>query len=322
MKQFTLSFHPGFLFLLCFLAFSFSSQGQSSIPYGKERRQRGILLTLSVLEKAVEEFEAVLPAGRAAIRVVIADTLDDFDQYAVRFSGLGVTGIAQPASDLIAVKAPRLREPGADYAGTLRHELIHLLLFRNIGYDRLPQWLNEGLAMFLANEHYWDGAMKIAFMFVRNRIIPYHRLDDAFYYPLGREQFSDAYVQALYMTRQLHKQLGKEKFWKVIHALKEESFGKALVKEGVIDLETLCRGYERNLWKYASIARTSSGIAFQPGAVLLVLAYLRRRRIAKGLYRKWDEEELEALVDNDPPVLSWDEVVEDPDFWKNPDDES
>lgn len=328
MKHTFSSFVPSLLFLILWAVSLHCAAQMPPLPE-KERLQQGIftidyvpsqhktaVLSLQILEEALKEFSAYLPAGEAPVHVAIADTLDDFDQYAVHFAGLDVSGVAHPGAGLIAVKAPRLREPGGDYAGTLRHELVHLLLFRSIGYDRLPQWLNEGLAMYLSNQHYWDGAMRIAVMFVRNRIIPYHELDNAFYQPLGREEFSDAYVQALYMTRQLHRQLGEEKFWKVIHALKEQTFGKALISEGGIDLETFCRGYEKSLWKYAIIALTASGAAFQPGAILLILAYLRHRRLSKGLYRKWEEEELEALVDRDPPVFTWNEVVEDPDFWK------
>jgi len=52
----------------------------------------------------------------------------------------------------VAVRAPYLVEGPASFAGTLRHELLHVLLARNVNLDHLPRWLNEGIAMRYARE--------------------------------------------------------------------------------------------------------------------------------------------------------------------------
>jgi len=271
--------------------------------------------TLSILANAIRVYNPVLPAGDAPIRVVVTDVPAEFERYAVHFAGLDVTGLAQPGSDLIIVKAPRLRPPGGDYPGTLRHELVHLLLYRNIDYANLPQWLNEGLAMSLSNEFYWQSLFKVASMFVNNRIIPYRLLDNSFYSPSDQMQFNDAYAQSLSMTRHLRDLLGEERFWQLIHALAEKPFPKALSDIAGMTVLEFWGGYERALWKYALIAAMASGFFFQPAAILLIIAYIRRRRIAQNLYRRWEMEE--AAEEAGGGVLrDWDELVEDPDAWK------
>ena len=275
--------------------------------------------TLEVLEQAVREFAPMLPPGDRPVYVKIIATADEFEKYAARFHGLDVSGLARPGEDLIVVKAPRLRMPGSDYPGTLRHELVHLLLYRNVNPAYLPQWLNEGIAMSLANEFRWQSMFSVARMFIQNRIIPYHKLDRAFFAPSGQQEFGDAYAQALSMTRFLRDSLGEERFWRVVRALRDMPFHDALRSEGAMTSQAFWDAYQRSLWKYAAFATMASGFFFQPAAILLIIAYLRRRRIAQGIYRRWEEEEEAAAgtASDRDNVVYWDEVVDDPDAWKD-----
>lgn len=276
--------------------------------------------TLAVLEAAAAEFEPMLPLGNQPVRVVIVDAPDEFKRYAAHFAGLDVSGLARPGEALIIVKAPRLRSPGSDYPGTLRHELVHLLLHRNVNPAYLPQWFEEGLAMSLANEYRWQSMFLVARMFIQNRIIPYRHLDNAFFMPSGQEQFGDAYAQSLSMVRHLRNRLGEETFWKVVKALRDMTFNQALLQEANTSVTVFWAEYERSLWKYVLIAGMASGLFFQPAAILLILAYWRRQRIAAALYRKWEREEREEARER-LPVFHWEDVADDPDAWKKEEEE-
>ena len=319
--------HPLYLLLAvaavtvaCFVCFPFVaasdtlSQGLLVIEYEQEQHAVAVQ-TQQILENAIAEFEPLLPVGDETIQVKIIATSEEFDKYAVHFSGLTVAGLARPGESLIIVKAPRLRMPGSDYPGTLRHELVHLLLYRNLNPAFLPTWLNEGIAMSLANEFRWQAMFTVARMFIRNRIIPYHKLDNAFLVPADQEQFGDAYAQSLSMTRYLRNRLGEAQFWKVVRGMKTRPFPKALHEVSGITLQMVWSGYERSLWKYAAVATMASGFFFQPAAILLILAYLRQRRIARKIYQRWEEEEA-AEAEPKGRIIYWDEVVEDPDAWK------
>jgi hypothetical protein len=290
------------------------TQGLFSIEYPVDQRPLAEG-TLAVLEEAVREFDPKLPAGDGPIHVVVADVSEEFDRYAVHFAGLNVSGLAQPGNDLIIVKAPRLRMPGSDYPGTLRHELVHLLLHRNVHSANLPQWLDEGIAISLANEFYWQGMFKVARMFIQNRIIPYPLLDDSFYAPTDQTQFNDAYAQALSMTRYLRDRLGETLFWNVVRQLRNTPFDVALSTVANLSLDEFWAGYSRALWKYAAVATMASGFFFQPAAILLIIAYIRRRRIARDIYRRW-EAEAAAESAQAGTTTNWEELVEDPEAWK------
>ncbi len=295
------------------------SRGLFTVEYGAGQRAVAEY-SLDVLEYAAAEFEALLPIGERSILVKVIAASDEFERYAARFDGLNVSGLARPGEDLIIVQAPRLRKPGSDYPGTLRHELVHLLLYRNVNPAYLPQWLNEGIAMSLANEFRWQSMFVLSRMFIQNRIIPYHKLDRAFFMPSGQEQFGDAYAQALSMTRYLRNQLGEVRFWRVVRAMKDMPFPQALREHGAMTTQEFWKAYERSLWKYAAFAMMGSGFFFQPAAILLILAYLRRRRIARGLYQRWEEEEAAEKDGGTDRIFYWEEVAEDPDAWKGYDD--
>ncbi len=102
----------------------------------------------------------------------------------------------------------------------------------------------------------------------------------------------------------------------MVRGLANAPFHEALPHASGMTLGEFWDAYERSLWKYAVIAAMGSGFFFQPAALLLILAYLRRRRIAQSLYQRWEEEEAEESRGS-PRVLHWEEVVEDPDAWKN-----
>lgn len=272
-------------------------------------------LCLDYLEDARLEFAGRLPLGDGDVRVFLAHTKEEFTQQAGNFGELAVAGVAKPAEGLIILKAAGLRTPGDDFRGTVRHELVHILLHRNTNTNNLPRWLNEGLCMSLANEYYWSSIFQIATMFVQNRIIEYRFLDMTFRTPGDETEFGDAYAQGLSMTRYLRDRLGEDKFWRVVYAMRTLSFNDALQQEAGWTLAGFWNDYSRSLWRVAIIGSVASGSLFLPIAALVIIAWLRQQWRNGKILRRWAREE--AAVAKEPTVYtSWDEVVNDPDAWK------
>jgi len=271
--------------------------------------------SLTVLEAAVEEFGSRLPAGEDPIKVIIAGSLRDFGRETQHFAAGQVSGIARPSESRIVVKSPRLREPGGDFAGTLRHELIHVLLHRNTDTDRLPKWLNEGICMSLANEYRWASPLRVARMFFSGRVIPYARLDYAFMSPGSEMQFGDAYAQALSMTRHMRDTLGEDTFWTVVKDTRDLGFLDAMEQHAGMTPAAFWDDYARSLWWIALIGGLASGSFLGPAWVLLVIAYLRRRHRDRRILQRWAREEAE-----DEEAFHWEDVVDDPEAWKRDDE--
>ena len=260
---------------------------------------------VAVLVKGLAEFSRKLPAGDEPIRVTICRTLEEFEQRAGSYAGAQVGGIAESERGAIIVKGPHLLPPGQDYRGMLRHELLHVLIARNTDLANVPRWFNEGVAMVMSRELRWANTMRVAHMYVRRRVIPYLELDFAFA-PLGNEMvFGDAYAEAYSMTLHLIDEVGEERFWRVVLALNEMRFEEALAEHAGLTPGALYEGWRRSLWKSVLVASLVSGFTlFDVMAILLVMAYFRKRRRGRTILRAWDEEE------DGEDIFSWDKVVE------------
>lgn len=268
--------------------------------------------SLKVLEAALDEFSAHFEGGTAPILVRIAVTPEEFQRYAVRLSGKRVIGVAQPDKGVIAVKSPSLAGVEQDYGGTLRHELVHVLLYRTVGGDRLPRWLNEGLAMMLAGEYRWAAPFTVARMYAGRSIIPYQDLDFALMAPGTEMEFGSAYAQSLSMTRYLYGEMGSSAFWTLVRSCKDQYFADALRMYARQNPAEFFESYRASLWKVALVGLAASGFVVILNPLVFFWALYLRRRKNQAIYKVWEDEEHEEGA----PPFSWEEVVEDPDAWR------
>lgn len=260
--------------------------------------------TLSNLKEAAEELADRLPMGSATITVVVCGTTDHFRTLAGGYARDNVGGIAKSQQGLIVLKAPYMQTAGAhDYYGTLRHELIHVLLARNTNLEYLPRWLNEGIAMAFSGEYRWESKYRVGRMCLQGRIIDYEDLEVAFSEPSKEMRFGDAYAQALSMTRFLEKKMGGPEFWRFVRKLKETPFEEALAGTASMRVVRLYDAWKKSLWKVAVVAASISGFTvFQAAAILTLVAFVRRRRRGKRILERWEREEAE-----EPELLVWEE---------------
>lgn len=275
-----------------------------------------------ILTDAAAALADKLPAGAAPIRVVICSTRNEFLRYAGIYTQTGVTGVARPEEGFIAVKAPSMLPVGSDYEGTLRHELIHVLLARNVNPDYLPRWLNEGITMTLSREHRWASRARIAQMYVQGQIIRYPDLNFAMAAPGSEMEFSDAYAQSLSMTRFLMDRLGEAAFWDLVLSLRTQDFDAALQHYAHFTPYEFWTAWHNSLWNLALVSTLVSGFSvFQAMALLVVFAYWRKRRRGQRILRAWEEEEGRRVPGDsnhadDEPWYPWDDDGEDEDKYR------
>jgi len=252
--------------------------------------------SLAVLQEARAEVAKRLPCGDAPVRVVICSTMASFERSTrLRSRGHLVEGVARSEQGVIVVKAPGLRRQAFDYAGTLRHELIHVLLARNTDVSALPRWLNEGLAMTVGGDYRWESMFRVARMHLGGRIIPYRELNLELAAPHTDLAFGDAYAQSLSMTRFLRDRIGEEGLWQLVGALRTTTFSRALEDKTGLTPWQLHEAWEHSLWKVAVVSSLVSGCSLFPlGALLLTMAYWRKRRRGQRILARWEEEEAEA----------------------------
>lgn len=257
--------------------------------------------SLEVLQTALTSLRNRLPDDGQPVRIVICHTYEDFRRYAGRYAAPGVGGVAMSDSGFIAIKAPRIQRPEADYEGILRHELIHLLLARNYNVRNIPRWLNEGITMVLSEERRWDDRTLVSYLYLRGNLIAYRDLEFAIELDEERGRIGEAYAQSLSMTEFMMKRLGEDRFWSLIRSLDTRSFDQALRAETGLEPQVFWDEWRRSLWKFALVFSLVSGFsAFQLMVLLAALAYWRLRRKNRATLRQWQKEEEE---DDDIPYL-------------------
>jgi len=224
--------------------------------------------------------------------ITICRSLQEFRRRAGQYGRAWVGGISRTPSGQIAVKGPYLLPQPRDYEGLLRHELLHVLLARNVEEAFLPRWLNEGIVMVLSKENRWGSMARLARMYASGRLIPYYNLDFAFL-PLGDEVLSgDAYAEALSLTRFLIDRFGEKGFWDLVRAMRREPFETALLQATGLKPGQFYNAWRDSMWLPAIIITAASAFSlFEIMAVILILAWFRKRRQNLALLAQWDEEE-------------------------------
>jgi len=267
---------------------------------------------LRYLLEARDEFEARLPLGDGPVTLRIAHDMNEFLGLTGVYAHVGVTGVTRADRNAIAVKSPRFRSIEDDYRGTVRHELLHILLHRNTDTARLPRWLNEGICMMLSNEARWQSTIDVTRMHLTGQIISMPVLEQTFRAPGGDRQFGDAYAQALSMTRHLHNQLGEERFWAVVSAMNNTSFENAMASAGGLAVADFWDDYTRGLWGLSLVTTLRTGSFWGVIAFLCLFAFVVRWRRNRRIVRRWEEEHAEDVAE----VFDWDRILDDAEAWK------
>ena len=151
---------------------------------------------LSADRRQIMERLELFPPG--TLKVLLAA---DAAEFAERLPGVppGTLGVYVGSLRTIVLRAPRSM-PGADWdiRGVARHELVHGILDLAIE-EPLPRWLNEGLAVLVAEELSLLDDTRFNAALISNRLIPFAALVETF----PGEDFGRtlAYQQAASFTR-------------------------------------------------------------------------------------------------------------------------
>ncbi len=272
--------------------------------------------TLEDAQAFCHEQSARLPKGDAPITIVIAATVDEFVQHAGDFGRSDVGGLAIPSRGFILLKSPRLASAPPDYTGVLRHELVHVLLYRNVNIAALPGWLNEGICMYVSREHRWASAMRVGQMYASGEILNYREIEFAFVAFQGERPFGDIYAQSLSMTRYLINAMGEDDFWRMIGDLDTMDFRSAIKKHTGWSAADFWNEWNSSLWSGAIVTSVVSGVTlFQVGAVLLLLGWWRKRREGQVRLAEMEDDEKDPLMPWEVPLeqgpYDWEEDDED-----------
>ena len=228
-------------------------------------------------------------------RVYIAPSLSEYEKIQPD-AGVPVwsIGVAYPSLNLIILKSPRAQKLGhIDLKKVFKHELTHIILGRAFkGQEKIPQWLHEGLAMYISREWSFNRASTMTKAVLTNTLIPLSSITHSF--PVEAEKASLAYSESFYLISFLISKYGRDNFHRFIKTYIEEGD----LQKSLLDVYGVRWGNFEENWKDYLKLRfswipifTSATTLWFFVTMLFILGYLKKRRLKRQKYEEWDIEE-------------------------------
>jgi hypothetical protein len=205
-------------------------------------------------------------------------------------------GVAYPASGLIllTLSAPDTWER-PDLEHVLVHELSHVALHRAAGGREIPRWLSEGVAIHQARERSFERVQTLWNATVRGTLIPLDDLSRSF--PSRPHRVGIAYAESADFVEWLRRRgEGGDQFAELVARIaRGESFETAVSQTWSADIGQLEHEWRQGLSeRYGFLPLLfGTGAIWAMISVLLVIAWLRRKRDARVRLRQWEREEAE-----------------------------
>ncbi len=209
-----------------------------------------------------------------------------------------LAALAISDSHWILIDLPKVQTQPRGLENTLKHELCHLLLHRQIPGENLPRWLDEGIAQWMS-----DGVSEIlggrktdilSRAVLAGEALYFHNINYGFHQ--RGERLRIAYAASRDIVLYIHDQFGEKKLFSLLEALKRgESFPDAVHQSLSVSLKELETRWRRHLrdkttWLMYMAAHITP-ILFCLGAVLLVVGFVRHRIRKKREYARLEAEE-------------------------------
>lgn len=209
------------------------------------------------------------------------------------------SGVAYPERGLVllTLAAPETWErPNVE--SILVHELSHVALHRAVNGHAVPRWFTEGVAIHQAGEHDLDRIRTLWTGTVQGRLLPLERLSASF--PSQPHRVNLAYAESADFVRWLRaRQDGDARFRELVRRLGDgQSFETALQRTYSIRMQSLEIEWHDSLSErfQAWPLLLGSGSLWVLAALLIVVAYVRRKRRDRAKLREWEDEERAALA--------------------------
>jgi hypothetical protein len=281
--------------LICWLAPAFAfetARTQHFVFYARPEGQKAAAYLAQNADTTVQTMAAGLglQAG-AVIDVYVVQEIEDF--YRAR-SDAGrlpswAAGAAWPEKNLIVILLNR----GSDIDTVFLHETHHMLLgqaFR--GAERVPRWLDEGLAMVWAGEWSLPRLTTMTMAALSHKLLPMDELAEHF--PSDLRTAEIAYCQSFYFIAFLKGQFGDEAFQRFfLEYTKYKDFRGALRLTYQMDwpeIEKLWLKYTALHFSWIPLITSTSTMWFL-AALLFIAGYIRKKYKARQILRAWQQEE-------------------------------
>lgn len=230
-------------------------------------------------------------------RVVL---IGDNERFQEVVANSHVIAFASPREALIVIDHSRMGGEPFTLGVTLKHEMCHIILGRNISQDRLPRWLNEGFCQWvtggIAELMVGGGQSALKKASLSDQLIPLRFLSKDF--PGEKNALILAYEQSRSALDYMITEYGTESVLRLFGYLRDgdtidEAFGKSM-SLGADEFEKRWVAHLReNVTWIGYIAANIYAILLFAAALLTVGGFVRHMR--RRLKNSWLDDDDEGL---------------------------
>lgn len=295
------------LFLL--LIFILLSTGANGKEWHTIENKELTILYTPALKTAAEEMAAIYPGIKSELekslnlKVSFSPTIiieDDHDRFLEMSGHPLVVGFAVPERLLIVIDYTKMNKNPFSLTSITKHELCHLLLHYHIDRNRLPKWLDEGVAQWVSGglaDIVMADHSRLDRAIATGRYIGIRNLEQRF--PGEEEYLILAYEESKSIVEYIVRQYGTQSLLELLHSLRAgHNLKEAVMKSLAITFDELEKNWysalEKNAtWFLLFINHLYEFLFFFAG-IALFIAYIRiliRKRSLKedDEYTPWEE---------------------------------
>jgi hypothetical protein len=174
------------------------------------------------------------------------------------------------------------------------HEVVHVLEWDATGGRPTPIWFSEGMAIHLSGEFSFERNKVLFAAALRDDLLPLERLGA--HYPGDGAEVNVAYAQSADVVKFLEESYGRGFIARLLSRVRRgDEFEPALESLAGSSVRQIERRWRSGLdvWYRWVPTITGGATLWALIAFVLVGAYVRRKREARRLFEKWEQEEEE-----------------------------
>jgi len=192
-----------------------------------------------------------------------------------------IVAYAVPDRDLMVIDYSRMKTDPFTLEATMKHELCHLLLHKNIQHENLPLWLDEGISQWVSGglaDIIMDRYSVLDDAIFSNRYIRLKSLENGF--PDDERRLSLAYAESKSLIDYIISEYRPDGVLSLLGYLKDgDGINSAMLKSYSISFDELEKRWYDRLKKRATfltfLINNLYEILFSLAALLLIYGFIR-----------------------------------------------
>ncbi|MBN1626269.1 MAG: hypothetical protein JW944_07065 [Deltaproteobacteria bacterium] len=244
------------------------------------------------LQKVAMETADIYPSIKKELERIIGWKVDfkpgvvlvgDINQFKMMSGNDLTVAYALPDRNIIVIDYSRIKTDPFDLGSILKHELCHLLLHDGIESERLPRWLDEGIAQWVSGglaDIVVEKRQVLTRAVLQNRIIKLKYLNEAF--PDEEGMMALAYAESKDFIEYMIRLKGIEAILSILRSLSAgDDIDNAVMKTFSLSLDEMERDWHKSLEKKATWTSVVINNLYE------ALFFLAAVALIIGFYRVW-----------------------------------